>query len=611
MSVTDTTLENGRYKVTIDANGDIAGVFDKTLKRELLSAPARLEIKTDNPRNWPAWNMDFEDQMRAPRAYVQGPAKVRIVENGPVRVALEIARETEGSKFVQTIRLSAGDAGNRVEVATALDWMTKEAHLKAVFPLTASNPNATYNWDIGTIERPTNHERQFEVASHQWFDLTDKAGAFGVTVLSDSKIASDKPADNMLRLTLVRTPGIRGGYEDQSSQDLGHHEFVYGLAGHAGDWRLGQTDWQAQRLNAPLMAFEPAKRAGALGKTFALLTVSNGRVRVLAMKKAEQSDEMIVRAVELDGRPAKGVRFTFASPLAGAREVNGAEDAVGDASVVKGELVADFTPYQVRSFALKLGAAPATVARPASQAVKLAYDQPVASTDRSVSGGRFDSGGRSLPAEMLPASLPFAGVTFTLGPANGFNAMVARGQTIQLPAGANHAGLPARGLGQRRPADDVPAGHDAGRADDPGLGRLRRSVGQPDLEVARGTGSAAAGAARTAARHAAADADGHRVRRPDAGLHQAGAGGVVRVAPPRARRLQRPVRILLPVCLRDRHPGGRDDADAPDERADQDSRGDSVGRGGSGAAGGAAAGHDGQVGSELTRSVGTDAVSRD
>ena len=147
--------------------------------------------------------------------------------------------------------------------------MTKEAHLKAVFPLTASNPNATYNWDIGTIERPTNHERQFEVASHQWFDLTDKAGAFGVTVLSDSKIASDKPADNTLRLTLVRTPGIRGGYDDQSSQDLGHHEFVYGLAGHAGDWRQGQTDWQAQRLNAPLLAFEPAKHAGALGKTFA------------------------------------------------------------------------------------------------------------------------------------------------------------------------------------------------------------------------------------------------------------------------------------------------------------------------------------------------------
>ncbi len=436
LSVSETALENGRYRVTVDQNGDIASLFDKTLNKELLSAPARLEIKTDNPRNWPAWNMDWEDQMRAPRAYVHGPARIRIVENGPVRVALEIARDTEGSTFVQTIRLSAGDAGNRVEIANAIDWMTKEAHVKAVFPLTASNPNATYNWDIGTIERPTNNERQFEVASHQWFDLTDKTGAFGITVLSDSKIASDKPADNTLRLTLVRTPGIRGGYDDQASQDLGHHEFVYGIASHAGDWRQGQTDWQGQRLNAPLLPFETAKHAGTLGKTFGLLGVSNSRVRVLAVKKAEQSDEVIVRVVELDGKPAKGVRFTFASPLAAAREVNGVESATGEASVVKGELVTDFTPYQVRSFAVKLGAAPAKMMAPASQAVKLLFDQAVSSPDHSVSAGRFDSGGRSLPAEMLPATLPYAGVSFTLGPANGFNAMIARGQTIQLPAGS-------------------------------------------------------------------------------------------------------------------------------------------------------------------------------
>ena len=53
--------------------------------------------------------------------------------------------------------------------------------------------------------------------------------------------------------------------------------------------------------------------------------MSNSRVRVLAVKKAEQSDEVIVRAVELDGKPAKGVRFAFGAPLAGAREVNGVE----------------------------------------------------------------------------------------------------------------------------------------------------------------------------------------------------------------------------------------------------------------------------------------------
>ena len=184
LTVSESSLENGRYRLRLDQNGDIASLFDKALAKELLSAPARLEIKTDNPKAWPAWNMDYEDQMRAPRAYVQGSAKVRIVENGPVRVAVEVTREAEGSTFVQTVRLAAGEAGNRVEIANAIDWKTKESHLKAVFPLTASNLNASYNWDIGTIERPTDQERQFEVASHQWFDLTDRSGAYGVTVLT-------------------------------------------------------------------------------------------------------------------------------------------------------------------------------------------------------------------------------------------------------------------------------------------------------------------------------------------------------------------------------------------------------------------------------------------
>ena len=436
LAVTDSSLENGRYRIRINEQGDVASLFDKALNRELLAAPARLEIKTDNPAAWPAWNMDWEDQVRPPRAYVQGPARVRIVEQGPVRVALEVTREAEGSTFVQTVRLSAGDAGARVEFANAIDWKTKEAHLKAVFPLAAANRLATYNWDIGTIERPGNEERQFEVASHQWFDLTDAGGAFGVTVLSDCKIGSDKPDDHTLRLTLVRTPGTRGGYEDQGTQDWGHHEFVYGLAGHAGTWKQGQTDWQAQRLNQPLVAFEAAPHPGALGKTFSLLAISSSRVRVLALKKAEQGDEFIVRLVELDGKGVPGVRLSFPAPVVAAREVNGVEDPAGEARIEKGQLVADFTPFQVRSFALRLAPPSATAAQPAFRPVALPYDRGVASRDHSISGGAFDSGGRSLAAEMLPRALPYGGIRFALGPATGLNAVVPRGQTIALPEGS-------------------------------------------------------------------------------------------------------------------------------------------------------------------------------
>ncbi len=437
LQVSDNSLENRYYRVKLNADGDVASIFDKSIGRELLAAPARLAISYDNPQQWPAWNMDWDQEQAAPKAYVGGPARMRVVESGPARVAIEVSREAAGSVFVQTISLSAGDAGKRVESANVIDWNTRESNLKATFPLAASSPMATYNWDIGTIERPSAEPKKFEVPSHQWIDLTDMRGEFGATVLTDCKNGSDKPNDHTIRLTLIRTPGTRGGYPDQGTQDLGHHEFVYGIAGHAADWRHAGTDWQAQRLNDPLIAFEASKHAGALGREFSLLNVSNSRIRLLALKKAEQGDELIARLVELDGQPQPDVRVSFASPIAAAREVNGQEQPVGPATVTGGALVTSFTAYQPRTFAVKLAAAPTRVAQVRSTPVALLYDLATASNDGTLAAGGFDGKGHAMPAEMLPAHITFNGVEFRLAPAKTGvpNAVVAKGQTIDLPAG--------------------------------------------------------------------------------------------------------------------------------------------------------------------------------
>ncbi len=447
LAVSEDSLENRYYRVKLNAEGDVASIFyksigdkstgDKSIGKELLSAPARLAISYDNPEQWPAWNMDWDQEQAEPKAYVGGPARVRVVENGPARVAVEVSRQTAGSTFVQTIRLSAGDAGKRVEFGNAVDWTTRESNLKATFPLAASNQMATYNWDIGTIERPTAQPKKFEVPSHQWIDVTDMSGEFGATILTDCKNGSDKPNDHTIRLTLIRTPGTRGGFADQGTQDTGHHEFIFGIAGHAGDWRHAETDWQGQRLNDPLVAFETSKHAGALGREFSLLKVGNPRIRVLALKKAEQSDEVIVRLVELDGKPQPGVRVSFAAPITAAREVNGQEQPVGPATVAYGALVTSFSAYQPRTFAVKLAASTRRVARVRSAPVVLHYDLATASTDGTPSAGGFDGKGNALPAEMLPEQITFNDVQFRLAVAktDSPNAVAAKGQTIALPEG--------------------------------------------------------------------------------------------------------------------------------------------------------------------------------
>jgi alpha-mannosidase len=401
--------------------------------------------------------MDWADQQKPPRSYVSSktPLRVsedgpiRVVEEGPVRVAVEVQRITENSRFAQTVRLSEGDAGNRVEFSDVIEWRTDNANLKATFPLTAANAKATYNWDIGTIERGNNDERKFEVPSHQWFDLTDRSGTFGVTILSDCKYGSDKPDDNTLRLTLLRTPGIapRAGYADQSTQDWGRHEIVYGLAAHAGDYRRAQTDWHAQRLNQPLIAFESAKHPGTLGKTFSILHTNSSRVRVLALKKAEDSDEVIVRVVELDGREQPDVRLAFAAPVMAAREVNSQEQPIGKASINKGELVTSLGRFQPRTFAVKLAPRSLKLTPPRSMPIDLPYDLAGADRDGERMKAGFDGEGYALPAEMLPRELSYGGITFRLGPADKANALVAHGQEISLPAGVQRVYVLAASVG--------------------------------------------------------------------------------------------------------------------------------------------------------------------
>ncbi len=487
LHVSDHELENEYYRVKINADGDVASIFDKKLDKELLASPARLAISYDNPSQWPAWNMDWEQETAAPKEYVSGPAKVRVVEDGPARVAVEVTRDTAGSHFVQTIRLSAGDAGKRVEFANAIDWKTQESNLKATFPLTANNEYATYNWDIGTISRPTEDPNKFEVPSHQWIDLTDASGTFGATILTDDKNGSDKSNDHTIRLTLLRTPGTKGGYHDEATQDIGHHEFVFGFTGHADGWREAQTDWQGQRLNDPLMAFETTKHDGGLGKSFSLMHVSSPRVRVLAVKQAEQSDEVIVRLVELDGKPQQDVHVAFADKITEAREVNGQEQPVGPAKVSAGELVTSFGAYQPRTFALRMRHSSTNVMATTSQPVELKYDvaaryerwreidQRLRRQGECAAGGDAAEGDRLQQCSLRAA----AGCDWHDERYYGC------GPDDQAACGTCESRVSAGGCDRWRPEGDVHRGRQKDGVDDRELGWLYRAVGQSQLEPER------------------------------------------------------------------------------------------------------------------------------
>ncbi|USN97945.1 MAG: chitobiase/beta-hexosaminidase C-terminal domain-containing protein [Phycisphaeraceae bacterium] len=434
-------LENGRYVVELNDRGDVSSIYDKRAKQELLRAPARIGLHYENPSQWPAWNQDWDDRIKPATSYVgeSGPVTFTVVENGPARVAVEVTREAEGSVFTQRIRLGAGS--DRVEFDTDIDWSTRERSVRAAFPLTASNPEATYDIQVGTLDRPNMHEKQYEYGFQQWFDLTDASGDFGTTVMCDSKYGSDKPDDNTVRLTMVYTPGVRGGYPDQSSQDIGRHHILYAVQGHTGDWRAERSYEQAARLNQPLVPFRAPGHAGALGKRFSMVQVSDPRVSVQALKKAEDSDEVIVRLREQSGEDIRGVRVSVGDRVLAAREVDGQERPIGDAKVTDGSLVTDIHGYGLRAFALRIAEPSASerIAATRSTPVDLMFDTDAISTNANPADGAMTIAHEAYPAEQMPGSLTVDGVEFELGSGakdSKLNAITARGQRIKLPTGS-------------------------------------------------------------------------------------------------------------------------------------------------------------------------------
>jgi alpha-mannosidase len=433
------SIENARYRVKLNDAGDIASVFDKSAGRELLFAPARLAIQTEFPTEWPAWNMEWKDRKLPPRGHVEGPATIKAVENGPVRAAIEVTRQAENSIFTQTIRLAAGTAGDRLEVANHVDWQSKQCCLKVEFPLTVTNELATYNWELGKIQRGNNEEKKFEVPSHQWFDLTDNSGNYGVSILTDYKYGSDKPADTLLRLTLLYTPGVTQPFFEQRWQDWGRHDFTYAIYGHTGDWRNGKSDWQAMRLGQPLVTFSTVPHEGKLGRSYSVLHLDSDQIAVRALKLAEDSDQVIVRLQELNGTNAGSVTLSANGGLTKAAEVNGVETPLHPLESHDPALKLDFTPYQLRSIALNL-TAPAHLSAPVSTPLDLPYDRAGFAPAAATNDGGFDDNGDTMPAEMIGDTVVSEGITFKIGPhaVGQKNTVVCRGQTITLPAGPHN-----------------------------------------------------------------------------------------------------------------------------------------------------------------------------
>ena len=439
------TAENSVYRLRINEYGDIVSLVDKRTNRELVAEGQSigLAVFDDCPSyRWPAWEIVKSTLDKAP-VPVRDEAEVTFLTSvkgdlqSPLRQTIVVKKKYGQSVIEQRIHLYEGDQAGRIDIENTVDWHSSNALLKAIFPLSAKNEKATYDIGLGSVKRGNNRDNMFEVYAHRWTDLTDASGSYGVTIMNDSRYGWDKPDDHTLRLSLLYTPKTNGNYVYQEQQDQGRHVFTYSIMAHQGSLNEAQTARQATLLNSRPKVFFATKHKGDLGRDFSFVSSDNDNVLVRCLKRAEASDEYVVRVYELSGKSSQTARLSFAAPIAQAVEADGTEKTIGTATHDGHSLSVSIKPYSVKTYKLKF--APAVVTSntqhptPITQHLSLPFDRRCFSYNAFRQDANFE-GGFSYAAELLPTSgaLPVGDIPFRFGEPDGLNGMTCKGQSLQI-----------------------------------------------------------------------------------------------------------------------------------------------------------------------------------
>ena len=343
--VDDRRIEGPHSVVEFAEDGSIRRLLDKDNGREVAADGGLLnewQFFQDGPQREDAWNYDTTYTKR--RYPAEGPAEFEVIERGPVRAIVRITRRFRESSFVQDVVVHRDLA--RIDFVTEADWRQRQVLLKAAFRPAVRSRRATFEIPYGAIERPTHRntawdQAKFEVCALRWADLSEPG--YGVSLLNDCKYGHDI-LDDCLRLTL-----LRGTSWPDDQADLGRHRFTYSLMPHAGDWVAAQTVRRAAELNVPLRAL-PGRSAAS---TVPWLSVEGAGAIAETLKPAEDGDGWIVRVYEPHGARGK-VTLTPARRLASVVETNLVEDDEGDIPLQDGGFTASLSPFQIRTFRLRV-----------------------------------------------------------------------------------------------------------------------------------------------------------------------------------------------------------------------------------------------------------------
>jgi alpha-mannosidase len=439
-------MENRLYRLKISASGMITSIYLKddgsSGGKEFLSAPIQHVLIRDRLQANHPGSLRWSDRRKKPASVSQLGARVLITEQGPLRAAVSVEfRVGRNSKIVQTISLASGGDEELISLFQRISWQERGTTLKLQFPLSLQNEISTAAREIGYADCRVNTPENFENLFHGWFDHTDTAGEFGLTVAAFDKFSFDKPDGQTLQLTLLHTPGklpVLPACHDLTTLDWGRHAVKLTLYPHRGTPARADSNGAALKMKNPVRVYHPSAAAAQQGKplpdTVSLYRTDTPQITVTACKLAEDSAEegrIILRVRENWGKTLEGTAVRFSSRILSAHEADGLERPGNPVSTFGQVLRFSIGPFGLKTFSLRLAAFPGSrdVRCTSWICMELPYNARMICSNGDAAAGS----GPLFPAELIPGTIESGPVPFRIRKEGHFHAVACGGELLTLP----------------------------------------------------------------------------------------------------------------------------------------------------------------------------------
>ncbi len=342
-------IETNKLIVKFDDKMHIISLFDKNEKRETLPknkianqiiAYEDVSLKDD------AWNVQAYYEEKS--FLIDNVSEANVIENGPVRCVIQVKRKFKNSLF--DIKIIAYKEKDMLYFDYDVDWHEHNLFVKAEYPIDVNAKNAVYDIQFSYIERPVHKNTlwdfaRFECCGHKFADLSDNG--YGLSIINDCKYGYNATRDT-LKISLLKC----STYPDKM-QDQGHHSFAYAIYPHSKNHIEANTTMLAYDFNYKPLTKHISKNNGNLPSELSFFFTNKNNIVIETIKKAEDSDEIIVRMYESENKQTACTLHSFFNIIK-ATETNLMEERIEEIKTDSNAVNLLFKPFEIKTISLKI-----------------------------------------------------------------------------------------------------------------------------------------------------------------------------------------------------------------------------------------------------------------